>query len=586
MTSSVVVKNVTKCYKMYNKNSDKILDIFLGNKGEEFYALRGVTFTAEKGDVIGIIGVNGSGKSTLSNIISGVIPPTEGTVKSKGSTSLIAIASGLKSELTGRENIELKCLMLGFSKKEIRKLEPEIIEFAEIGKFIDQPVKSYSSGMKSRLGFAISVTVNPDILVIDEALSVGDQAFADKCLDKMNSFKEQGKTIFFISHSIGQVKKFCDKALWLENGMVRDYGLIDDIVPKYQKFLKEYKQMTPEQKKAFQQDRLNKNDNVQQQELSPSKVLEVKQVESNDIPSRSQERKHKKKRKGNKKRRLFTVIFCLLVICIIGIVGYNSLSAESLNSVKSVFKHEGNSKAKNKAVTDVEDNGNNGKISTNRPVKEAKTEQNVEMAVVSKSQVNLRDKASLNSSIVGSATFGDAFIIKEKQSDPNEDGVNWFKVILPDNSNAWVSSSVVQDVNSTDHEMKAEPTLLSNLLEQRHLPSDLGAISDLFSSTFTKIKKDYSNQIVSQNNTGQLETLNLSSASLVGQTQADTLEQVNIMAINQNYASNSFTNSLGAPVLSDELDGIYVYFEKQLEIKVYVSTNGKMNKITFFKVKK
>lgn len=254
MSKTVVVSNVTKKFKMYKKPAEKLLDIILPNGyGEDFYAIQNISFEADQGDVIGIVGVNGSGKSTLSNLISGIIPPTSGTIDLKGEVSLIAIASGLNNELTGRENIELKCLMLGFSKQDIKKLEPEIIEFAEIGKFIDQPVKKYSSGMKSRLGFAISVTVDPDILVIDEALSVGDQTFADKCLDKMNEFKERGKTIFFISHSMGQVKKFCEKILWLEYGEVRDYGPMKDVLPKYQAFLKEYKAMTKEEKKRFKE---------------------------------------------------------------------------------------------------------------------------------------------------------------------------------------------------------------------------------------------------------------------------------------------------------------------------------------------
>lgn len=255
MTESVIVKNVSKRYKMYTKPSEKLLDLILpGGFGEDFFALRDVSFTANQGDVIGIVGVNGSGKSTLSNIISGVVPPTFGTVESVGQTSLIAIQSGLNNELTGRENIELKCLMLGFKKREIIKLEPEIIEFADIGKFIDQPVKKYSSGMKSRLGFAISVTVNPDILVIDEALSVGDQTFADKCLNKMNQFKEEGKTIFFISHAIGQVKNFCDKALWLEYGEVKEYGSIEEVIPHYEEFLKKFKAMTAEERKRFKEE--------------------------------------------------------------------------------------------------------------------------------------------------------------------------------------------------------------------------------------------------------------------------------------------------------------------------------------------
>lgn len=263
MTKSVIVQNVYKKYKMHSKTSEKLLDVILPNGyGEDFFALQDISFSAEQGDVIGLIGVNGSGKSTLSNIISGVIPPTSGKVETIGQTSLIAIASGLNNQLTGRENIELKCLMLGFNKKEIRELEPEIIEFADIGKFIDQPVKKYSSGMKSRLGFAISVTVDPDILVIDEALSVGDKMFAEKSKQKMFEFKEKGKTIFFVSHSMGQIKEFCEKALWLEYGEIKEYGLVSDILPKYEEFLKKYKKMSKEEQKKFREDAIKKQSGV------------------------------------------------------------------------------------------------------------------------------------------------------------------------------------------------------------------------------------------------------------------------------------------------------------------------------------
>jgi len=256
---TVIIENVSKNYKMYKRTSDKLWDIILpGGFGEDFYALQNISFTAEQGDVIGLIGVNGSGKSTLSNIIAGVIPPTNGNVETVGQTSLIAIASGLNNNLTGRENIELKCLMLGFSKKEIRQLEPEIIDFSELGRFIDQPVKTYSSGMKSRLGFAISVTVDPDILIIDEALSVGDQAFAEKSRQKMESFKEKGKTIFFVSHAIGQIKEFCEKALWLEFGQIRAFGYSEDVVPQYEKFLKEYKAMSKEEQQRFRETALQR----------------------------------------------------------------------------------------------------------------------------------------------------------------------------------------------------------------------------------------------------------------------------------------------------------------------------------------
>lgn len=259
MSDTVIVKNVYKKYKMHTKSSEKLLDVILpGGYGEDFYALQDISFIAKKGDVIGLIGVNGSGKSTLSNIISGVIPPTSGTVETIGQTSLIAIASGLNNQLTGRENIELKCLMLGFNKKQIKDMEPDIIEFADIGKFIDQPVKKYSSGMKSRLGFAISVTVNPDILIIDEALSVGDQAFAQKSKNKMFEFKEKGKTIFFVSHSMGQIKEFCEKAIWLEYGEIKQYGPVSEVIPEYEKFLQKYKSMTAAEQKKFREEVINK----------------------------------------------------------------------------------------------------------------------------------------------------------------------------------------------------------------------------------------------------------------------------------------------------------------------------------------
>ncbi|WP_026575897.1 teichoic acids export ABC transporter ATP-binding subunit TagH [Bacillus sp. UNC438CL73TsuS30] len=259
MTETVIVKNVFKKYKMHKSPKEKLLDVILpGGYGEDFYALQDISFRANQGDVIGLVGVNGSGKSTLSNIIAGVIPPTTGTVQSHGTTSIIAISSGLDNQLTGRENIELKCLMLGFKKKEILELEPQIIEFADLGKFIDQPVKKYSSGMKSRLGFAISVTVDPDILIVDEALSVGDQAFAEKSKNKMFEFKEKGKTIFFVSHSMKQIKEFCNKAIWLEYGEIKEYGTVTEVIANYEKFLKKYKAMTNEEQKKFREEVMRK----------------------------------------------------------------------------------------------------------------------------------------------------------------------------------------------------------------------------------------------------------------------------------------------------------------------------------------
>lgn len=258
MEKAIVVKNLTKKYKLYSKQSERILDIILPkNYGEDFFALRNVSFEISKGDVVGFLGVNGSGKSTLSNIIAGIVPETNGSVEVNGETALIAVAAGLKGNLTGRENIELKCLMLGFTIDEIKAMEQDIIEFAELEKFIDQPVKSYSSGMKSRLGFAISVTIDPDILIIDEALSVGDKAFAAKSLDKMKEFKAKGKTMIFVSHSIGQMKQFCDKALWLEFGQVKQYGPAEEIIPQYEDFINKYKKMTKKEKAKYRKAALN-----------------------------------------------------------------------------------------------------------------------------------------------------------------------------------------------------------------------------------------------------------------------------------------------------------------------------------------
>jgi teichoic acid transport system ATP-binding protein len=261
MKKAIVAKNITKKYKHYSNNKERILDLITPKDyGEDFFALVDVNFEAEKGDVVGFLGINGSGKSTLSNIIAGIVPQTSGTLKVNGETSLISVNAGLKRDLTGRENIELKCLMLGFSKEEIKEMEPKIIEFSELGKFIDQPIKSYSSGMRSRLGFAISVTVDPDILIIDEALSVGDKAFAEKSLAKMKEFKEKGKTMIFVSHSLGQMKQFCDKALWLEFGMVKDYSDINEIIPKYEEFIREWKKKSQNEravykKKAYERQR-------------------------------------------------------------------------------------------------------------------------------------------------------------------------------------------------------------------------------------------------------------------------------------------------------------------------------------------
>ncbi|MFC0013769.1 MULTISPECIES: teichoic acids export ABC transporter ATP-binding subunit TagH [Allobacillus] len=252
MEKVISVRNINKKYKLYRNNKERIMDlVFPKSYGEDFFALKDVNFEAFEGDIIGFIGTNGSGKSTLSNIIAGIVPESSGYLEINGQASLIAVASGLKNDLSGRENIELKLLMLGFDRDQIKELEPQIIEYAELETFIDQPVKSYSSGMKSRLGFAISVNIDPDILIIDEALSVGDKAFANKSLNKMLEFKEKGKTMIFVSHSINQVKNFCEKVLWLEFGKVKKFGSVEDIIPQYEDFLYHWEKLSKSDRKQY-----------------------------------------------------------------------------------------------------------------------------------------------------------------------------------------------------------------------------------------------------------------------------------------------------------------------------------------------
>lgn len=261
MNLKVEFKNVYKSYEMYANQHEKLLELFsikMKRREKRFEAVSNVSFKAYEGQSIGIIGLNGSGKSTLSNLLAQVVQPTKGEIIINGEPSLIAISAGLNKNLTGLENIKLKCMMHGIEREKINKLTPKIIEFADIGEYINQPVKNYSSGMRSRLGFAIAVHTDPDILIIDEALSVGDSTFSEKCLVKMNEFKERGKTIFFVSHSVAQVKRFCEKAIWLHYGKMKAFDDSEKVANLYQKFVLWFNDLSEDEKSKYKREQLRK----------------------------------------------------------------------------------------------------------------------------------------------------------------------------------------------------------------------------------------------------------------------------------------------------------------------------------------
>jgi len=244
---AVLVRDVYKFYKKY-ADRHKFLTIksALVNKtlfgelevSERFEALRGVSFEVQSGQTLGIIGENGSGKSTLLKILAGISKPTAGEVVTQGRISaLIELGAGFHPEISGRENIFINGVILGLTRKQIQEKYDEIVRFAELEEFIDNPVKSYSSGMFMRLGFSIAINVNPDILLVDEVLAVGDASFVPKCLDKINEFRRHGKTIIYVSHDLATIERICDDVIWIKKGKIEMRGYPKRVIDAYLEYV-------------------------------------------------------------------------------------------------------------------------------------------------------------------------------------------------------------------------------------------------------------------------------------------------------------------------------------------------------------
>lgn len=239
---AIKMENLSKVYKLYDKPIDRMkesLSLTKKKYSRDHYALNNISFEVKKGDTVGILGTNGSGKSTLLKIITGVLTQSNGNLEVNGKISaLLELGAGFNPEYTGLENIYLNGTMLGYTREQMEERVKPIMDFADIGEFIHQPVKTYSSGMFARLAFAVAINVEPEILIVDEALSVGDMRFQIKCMKKMKQMMEGGTTVLFVSHDINSIKRFCKKAIWLNRGSMKEIGEVNIVCDKYFDFLK------------------------------------------------------------------------------------------------------------------------------------------------------------------------------------------------------------------------------------------------------------------------------------------------------------------------------------------------------------
>ena len=241
MEVAVRAVDVSKHYDMYRRPADRLVEILTRKpRHVVFPALEGVSFDVERGETVGIIGQNGAGKSTLLKLLCGVTRPSSGSLEAHGTiASILELGTGFHPEFSGRDNAALNAAILGLTPAEVRQRLPQILEFSELGSFLDRPVKTYSSGMYMRLAFSVAVNVNPDILVIDEALAVGDGHFQKKCIDKIRDFQDEGRTILFCSHALYYISSICKRTLWLDHGRAMRFGPSLDVVHDYETLLLE-----------------------------------------------------------------------------------------------------------------------------------------------------------------------------------------------------------------------------------------------------------------------------------------------------------------------------------------------------------
>ncbi len=265
--SGIAVRDISKSFKIYNRPQDRLTEILLRKqKHKVFHVLNNISFAVEGQKSIGIVGMNGAGKSTLLKILAGTLKASSGDFEMPGQVAaLLELGAGFHPEFTGRKNIHLNASLLGVPEQNISDLENDIIEFSELREFIDRPVRTYSSGMYVRLAFSIATMVRPDILIIDEALSVGDLTFQKKCVQRMNEFKEQRKTLIFCSHSMFHVQELCELAIWLDRGKIKEIGDSDKVVGHYEDFCnskKVYHTITDNPQSEMETDKKKREDDL------------------------------------------------------------------------------------------------------------------------------------------------------------------------------------------------------------------------------------------------------------------------------------------------------------------------------------